>query len=81
MNKDQVIGKIDQAVGKVEQSVGESVGSKKLANKGVVNQTQGCGAGNLGRCQGCREANPRIAHAGCLREGGRETGEHQPVCG
>ncbi len=41
MNKDQVAGKIDQAVGKVEQSVGESVGSKKLANKGVVNQAKG----------------------------------------
>ena len=41
MNKDQVAGKIDQAVGKVERSVGESVGSKKLANKGVVNQTKG----------------------------------------
>jgi len=41
MNKDQVTGKIDQAVGKVEQSVGESVGSKKLANKGVVNQAKG----------------------------------------
>jgi len=41
MNKDQVAGKIDQAVGKVEQSVGESVGSKKLANKGVVKQAKG----------------------------------------
>ena len=41
MNKDQVAGKVDQAVGKVEQSVGESVGSKKLANKGVVNQAKG----------------------------------------
>jgi uncharacterized protein YjbJ (UPF0337 family) len=41
VNKDQVAGKIDQAVGKVEQSVGESVGSKKLANKGVVNQAKG----------------------------------------
>jgi uncharacterized protein YjbJ (UPF0337 family) len=41
MNKDLVAGKIDQAVGKVEQSVGESVGSKKLAHKGVVNQAKG----------------------------------------
>jgi uncharacterized protein YjbJ (UPF0337 family) len=41
MNKDQVAGKIDQAVGKVEQSLGESVGSTKLANKGVVNQAKG----------------------------------------
>ena len=41
MNKDQVAGKIEQAVGKVEQSVGKSVGSEKLANKGVVNQTKG----------------------------------------
>jgi uncharacterized protein YjbJ (UPF0337 family) len=41
MNKDQVTGKVDQAVGKVEQRVGESVGSKKLANKGVVNQAKG----------------------------------------
>jgi uncharacterized protein YjbJ (UPF0337 family) len=41
MNKDQVAGKIDQAVGKVEQKVGESVGSNKLANKGVVNQAKG----------------------------------------
>jgi uncharacterized protein YjbJ (UPF0337 family) len=41
MNKDQVSGKIDQAVGKVQQSVGETVGSEKLANKGVVNQTKG----------------------------------------
>jgi len=41
MNKDQVAGKIDQAVGKVERSVGEAVGSKKLANKGVVKQAQG----------------------------------------
>jgi uncharacterized protein YjbJ (UPF0337 family) len=41
MNKDQVAGKITQAVGKVEQSVGESVGSQKLANRGVVNQAKG----------------------------------------
>jgi uncharacterized protein YjbJ (UPF0337 family) len=48
MNKDQVTGKIDQAVGKVEQSVGESVGSKKLANKGVVNQADGAGKESWG---------------------------------
>ena len=41
MNKDQVTGKIDQAVGKVEQSIGETVGSQKLANKGVVKQAKG----------------------------------------
>jgi uncharacterized protein YjbJ (UPF0337 family) len=41
MNKDQAAGKVDQAVGKVEQSVGETVGSQKLANKGVVKQAKG----------------------------------------
>ena len=41
MNKDQVAGKIAQAVGKVEQSVGKTVGSQKLANKGVVKQAKG----------------------------------------
>jgi len=81
MNKDQVTGKIDQAVGKVEQSVGKSVGSQKLANKGVVKQAEGAVQETWGRCQGRCETDPRIAQGSRVREGRRETGEHYSVRG
>jgi len=81
MNKDQVAGQIDQAVGKVEQSVGESVGSRKLANKGVVNQAKGAVQETWGNAKDAAKQIVSPHKQGASDKGRRKAGEHQPVSG